>query len=129
MPELSKPLPAEDRLVLLPKNPGAFFIFWQFSASRAEAFRAGSFEPGIELRMSCVDDGAHSAVTRADWHTGRAYLPVPSPGRTYKAQLYAQRGGAWEKLLESNIKASPAAAGMAEDRAYASLEFHKKVLS
>ena len=57
------------------------------------------------------------------------YLPVPAQGKTYQASLYALRAGAWERLLESNQAAAPAAAGMAEDRAYASLEFHKKVLS
>ncbi len=129
MPELSKPLPAEDRMVLLPKNPGTCYVFWQFSSGRAEAFRAGAFAPEVELRLACVEDGSRSSVIKADWQAGRAYLPVPSQGRTYKAALCAQRGGAWEKILESNIKASPAAAGMAQERAYASLEFHKKVLS
>jgi hypothetical protein len=129
MPELSRPLPAEDRLVLLPKNPGSFFVFWQFSAGRAETFASGAFAPEIELRLACADDGAQAAPVKAGWQTGRAYLPVPAQGKTYQASLYAQRGGAWEKLLESNVAAAPAAAGMAEERAYASLEFHKKVLS
>jgi len=62
------------------------------------------------------------------WQAGRGYLPVPAPGRTCQAALYAFRNGAWEKLLDSNQAAPPCAAGMAEDRAYASLEFHKKVL-
>ena len=129
MPELSRPLPAEDRLVLLPKNPGVFFIFWQFSAGRLEAFRAGAFSPEIELRLSCVDDSAVVSSVKAAWQAGRCYAAVPAQGRTYQVSLYAFRNGAWERLLESNPAAAPAAAGMAEDRAYASLEFHKKVLS
>jgi len=129
MPELSRPLPAEDRLVLLPKNPGAFFIFWQLSAGRAEAFRSAAFSPEIELRLTCVDDNAVTSVFKAAWQAGRCYAAVPAQGRTYQVSLYAFRNGAWEKLLESNQAAAPAAAGMAEDRAYASLEFHKKVLS
>lgn len=129
MPELSRPLPAEDRLVLLPKNPGVFFIFWQLSSGRAEAFRSGAFAPEIELRLSCVDDNAIVSPIKAPWPAGRCYAAVPAQGRTYQVSLYAFRNGAWEKLMESNQAAAPAAAGMAEDRAYASLEFHKKVLS
>ncbi len=129
MPELSKPLPAEDRLVLLPKNPGVLFLFWQFSHSRAEAFRSGAFSPEVELRLVCAEDGASASAHRAAWQTGRLYLPVPAQGRNCQVSLYAQRAGAWEKLLESNQATAPCAAGQAEDRAYASLEFHKKVLS
>jgi hypothetical protein len=129
MPELSRPLPDEDRLVLLPKNPGAFFVFWQLSAGRAEAFRSGAFSQEIELRLVCVDDNAAASSLKAPWQAGRCYAAVPAQGRTYQASLYAFRNGAWEKLLGSNQAAAPAAAGMAEDRAYASLEFHKKVLS
>ncbi|OGR67548.1 MAG: hypothetical protein A2081_06500 [Elusimicrobia bacterium GWC2_61_19] len=129
MAELSRPLPAEDRLVLLPKNPGTFFLFWRFSSGRAEAFRSGAFAPETEIRLVCVDDGAHAASLKADWQAGRLYAPVPAQGRTYQAALYGLRAGVWEKLLESNQAAAPVAAGMAEERAYASLEFHKKVLS
>ena len=130
MPELSRPLPAEDRLVLLPKNPKTFFIFWQFSAGRAEAFRSGAFSAEIELRLVCSDDSASApAVSKVPWQAGRCYAAVPAQGKTYQVSLYAFRNGAWEKLMESNQAAAPAAAGMAEERAYASLEFHKKVLS
>ncbi|OGR44107.1 MAG: hypothetical protein A2X35_12985 [Elusimicrobia bacterium GWA2_61_42] len=115
--------------MLLPKNPGTFFVFWQFSSSRAEAFRSGAFDPGIELRLACVEDGSQLHSLRTDWQTGRVYLPAAAQGRTCQAALYGLRGGAWEKLLESNQAAAPAAAGMAEERAYASMEFHKKVLS
>jgi hypothetical protein len=129
MPELSRPLPAEDRLVLLPKNPGVFFIFWQFSAGRAEAFRSAAFAAEVELRLACADDSSAGSVLKVSWQAGRCYAPVTAQGKTYEAALYAFRNGAWERLLESNQAAAPAAAGMAEDRAYASLEFHKKVLS
>ncbi|HAT71806.1 MAG TPA: hypothetical protein DCS63_03215 [Elusimicrobia bacterium] len=129
MAELSRTLPAEDRLVLLPKNPGLFFFFWQFSSGRAAAFLSGAFSPEIELRLVCPDGGGPSQPVRADWQTGRGYVPVPEQCKTCQAALYALRGGSWEKLLESNQASAPLAAGMAEDRAYASLEFHKKVLS
>ncbi|OGR72992.1 MAG: hypothetical protein A2179_06495 [Elusimicrobia bacterium GWC2_63_65] len=126
MAGLSKPLPAEDRLVLLPKNPGRFFIFWQLSAGRAEAFRSGAFAPEAELRLTYSDDKTHASSHRVPWQQAGAYLAVPAQGRVYEASFYAQRGGAWEKLLESNQAAAPSAAGMAEERAYASLEFHKR---
>ncbi len=127
MPELSRPLPAEDRLVLLPKNPGAFFVFWQFAGGRSDAFRAGAFAPEVELRLVYSEDRTQASSYRADWQAARAYVPVPAQGRVYEAALYAQRAGAWEKLLESNQAAAPSAAGAAEERAYASLEFHKRV--
>ena len=129
MPELAKPLPPEDRLVLLPKNPGLFFVFWQFSESRADSFRTASFAPEIELRVCYADDRTPAAAYKAKWQVGRAYLPVPERGGNCEAAHYALRNGAWERLLESNQAAAPAAAGMAGDRACASLEFHKKVLS
>ncbi|PJA12762.1 MAG: hypothetical protein COX65_08105 [Elusimicrobia bacterium CG_4_10_14_0_2_um_filter_56_8] len=122
-------MPHEDRLVLLPKNPGQYFIFWQFSEGRADSFHAASFAPEIELRLYYADDRSPAAVHKAQWQAGSAYLPVPERGGNCEAVLYALRGGAWEKLLESNQAAAPAAAGLAEERAYASLEFHKKVLS
>jgi hypothetical protein len=127
MPELSRPLPAEDRLVLLPKNPGAFFVFWQLSASREDSFRAGVFSPEIEVRLLCCEDSSRSGSHKCAWLPGRAYVAVPPSGGTFQASLYALRNGAWEKLLESNPAAAPSAAGRAEDRAYASLEFHKRV--
>ncbi len=124
---LTRPLPAEDKLVLLPKNPGAFFAFWSFSAARAEAFRAGTLQPEVELRLSYADDKAHAGSRRISWEQLSAYLPVPAQGRVYEAAIYAQRGGAWERLLESNQASAPSAAGLADERAYASLEFHKRV--
>lgn len=126
MTGLSKPLPAEDRLVLLPKNPGRFFVFWQLSGGRAEAFRSGAFSPEVELRLTYSDDKTHASSHRVPWQPASAYLAVPAQGRVYEAALYAQRGGVWEKLLESNQTAAPSAAGLAEERAYASLEFHKR---
>ncbi|MEI7528101.1 MAG: DUF4912 domain-containing protein [Elusimicrobiota bacterium] len=128
MPQLSQTLPAEDRLVLLPKNPGAFFVLWLFSASRAEAFRSGALAGEVELRLFFQEDKAQAFSRKAAWDAGGAYLDVPAQGKNYSAALYAQRGGEWEKLLESNFSAAPAAAGMAEERAYASMEFHKRGL-
>jgi hypothetical protein len=127
MPELSRPLPAEDRLVLLPKNPGTFFVFWQLSAGRADSFRSGAFAPEVEVRLVCQEDSSISDSRKCPWQPGRAYVPVPAQGRTFQAFLYVLRNGAWEKLMESNLKAAPSAAGQAEERAYASLEFHKRV--
>lgn len=125
MPELSAQPPAEDRLVLLPKNPGTFFVFWQFSAGRADAFHSSSFASEIELRLSYSDDNSQAGAHRASWQAGRAYLPAGRGGACVAA-LYALRNGAWEKLLESNQATAPFPAGMAEDRAYASMEFLKR---
>jgi len=127
MPELSKPLPAEDRMVLLPKNPGTFFVFWQLSASREDSFRSGAFSPEVEVRLLCSEDSSRAASRRCGWRPGRVYVAVPPPGGTFQASLFALRDGVWEKLLESNQAAAPSAAGRAEERAYASLEFHKRV--
>lgn len=127
MPELSRTLPAEDKLVLLPKNPGVFFAFWQFSESRADSFRAQAFAPEIELRLSYSDDKSPASAHKAQWQAGRAYLPVPPRGGSCEAALYALRGGAWEKLLESNPASAPVTAGADSERACASMEFYKRV--
>ena len=71
-------------------------------------------------------DKAPAFSRRAAWNLGRAYLDVPAQGKNYTAALYAFRNGEWEKFLESNSVSAPAAAGAAEERAYASLEFHKR---
>ena len=126
MPQLSQPIPAEDRLVLLPKNPGAFFVLWRFCASRAEAFRNGVIGGEVDLRLFYSDDKTQAVSRKAQWGDGGAYLDAPGQGRAYTAVLYALRGGDWEKLLESNPAALPSAAGLATERAYASLEFHKR---
>ena len=103
MPELSRPLPAEDRLVLLPKNPGAFFVFWQFSAGRGGSSSAPRrWRPRSSCACCTPTTNAVASAHKAPWHAGRVYLPVPSQGRNYQAALYALRGGAWEKFLESN---------------------------
>lgn len=127
MAGLSRPLPAEDRLVLLPKNPGLFFVFWQFSAGRAESFRNSVFSAEVELSLAATDGGPSSSPVKARWDEGRVYLPVPQQGRSYLASLYVTRNGARERLLESNQAAAPSAGGSPDDRAYASLEFHKRV--
>lgn len=126
MPQLSRTLPAEDRLVLLPKNPGVFFALWRFCAARAEAFRAGALAGEVELRLFYSDDRTHASSRKAAWDSGGARLEVPAQGKNYGVALYAQRAGEWEKLLDSNSAAAPTAAGTASERAYASLEFHKR---
>lgn len=128
MQSLSRPLPQEDKLVLLPKNPGSFFVFWGFSAGREEAFRSGAFAPEIELRLSYTEDRSSAAVHKAPWQAGRAYLPVPERGGCCEAALYALRNGNWERLLESNQASAPVRAGLDADRAYASMEFMKRAL-
>ncbi|HNW44535.1 MAG TPA: DUF4912 domain-containing protein [Elusimicrobiales bacterium] len=114
--------------MLLPKNPGVFFVLWRFCASRSEAFGTSALGPEVELRLFCTDDKTQSSSRRAAWGAGGAYLDVPVQGKTYAAALYALRSGEWEKILESNSAAAPCAAGAAEERAYASLEFHKRGL-
>lgn len=126
MSRLSKALPPEDRLVLLPKNPGEFFSFWNFSGARQEAFRSGALGAEVEVRLFCIEGGTAASSKRAAWDSGGAYVAIPEHGRSYVAALYAQRGGEWEKLLESNVSAAPAAAGSEQDRAYASLEFYRR---
>ena len=126
MPQLTQMLPAEDRLVLLPKNPGVFFVLWRFCASRTESFLAAAFGGEVELRLFYSDDKTQAFSRKAAWSAGGLYLDVPAQGKNYTAALYALRAGEWEKLMESNSCAAPSAAGMAEERAYASLEFHKR---
>lgn len=120
-------MPAEDRLVLLPKNPGSFFIFWQFSDGRSDSFRSAAFAPEVEIRFSYSDDKSPASTHKAQWQAGRAYIPVPERGGTCEASLYALRDGSWERLLESNQASAPWAAGMPDERAYASMEFMKRV--
>ena len=126
MPQLSQIFPAEDRLVLLPKNPGVFFVLWRFCASRSEAFETSALGGEIELRLFYADDKTQASCRKAAWNAGGAYLEAPGQGRAYAVALYALRAGEWEKLMESNAASAPSAAGMAEERAYASLEFHKR---
>lgn len=126
MPELTIPLPTEDKLVLLPKNPDSLFVFWSFSASRAEMFQTSSAGSEIEVRLFRADDNSQVSVAKAQWDKFGAYLPAQRNGGLYSAALYVLRGGEWERVLESNQTAAPAAAGASEDRAYASLEFHKR---
>lgn len=125
-PELSIALPPEDKLVLLPKNPGSLFAFWSFSAARGDLFRSSSLGGEVEVRLYRAEDKAQVFSARSSWEAGRAYLAVPPHGGAYQAALYVLRGGEWEKAVESNPVSAPAEAGSARDRAYASLEFHKR---
>ncbi len=125
MEQLALTLPAEDTLVLLPKNPGTFFAFWRFSAGRQEAFRSSAFAPEVELRVFRSEDRSVFFQHRAPWQDGRAYLPVPERGGLCEAALYALRNGEWERLLDSNQAPAPEAADRCDDRARASMEFMK----
>lgn len=117
-------LPAEDRLVLLPKNPGTFFVFWQFSEGREESFRSGGFAPELEIRLSTSADRSFVSSHKYPWQAGKAYVPAPEPGGNCEASLYVLRGGAWELMMTSNQVAAPQAA-QPDDMAYASMEFMK----
>ena len=123
MQHLALTLPAEDTLVLLPKNPGAFFAFWRFSPGKEQAFLASSFAPEVELRVFRSEDKSVFFQHRAAWSDGRAYLPVPDLGGTCEAALFALRNGEWERLLESNQVPAPEPADRCDDRARASMEF------
>ncbi|MDA8132514.1 MAG: DUF4912 domain-containing protein [Elusimicrobia bacterium] len=125
MEQLALTLPAEDTLVLLPKNPGTFFAFWRFSSGKEEAFLSSAFAPEVELRVFRSEDKSVFFQHRVFWRAGRAYLPVPERGGACEAVLYALRNGEWERLLDSNQAAAPESADRCDDRARASMEFMK----
>lgn len=126
--EKLKPLET-DRLVMLARNPASVFVFWQFCAHKAAAFRNGSYASEIKVRLFYGDDKTPAGEAAFAWDALKAYLKPPLEGRVYFAALYGVKpDGACEKLLESNSVTLPVSSPLAAGSTYASAEFMKKAL-
>jgi hypothetical protein len=101
-----------DRVVLLPKNPGMFFVFWQFSDARTKLFMSGSYKNEIVLKLfnaqdrTCLPAVAQDSIHRQAgiaefkfrWDTFKAYISYPvtpsgAKGATGKYQTSGRESG------------------------------------
>lgn len=120
----------KDRLLMLARNPASVFVFWQFCAHKAAAFREGSYAPEIRVRLFYSDDKTPAGEAAFAWDALKAYLKPPLEGKAYFAALYAAKsGGAYEKLLESNSITLPVSSPLSAGSTYASAEFMKKAFN
>jgi|GEM_PF-848444 len=98
----------KDRLVLLPQNPGAMFVYWEWTAQRAALFEKGSLAPTVKFKLVYAENRAPALELDFDWKTFRAYVPPPEPGRYYQAFLQVNNSeGQVQTALESNVMLSP----------------------
>ncbi len=120
--------PSSDRVYLLPKNPAAVFVCWTWSRSMEETFEARTYEPEIIVKISAVDDKALTSEVSAQWNAGKLYMKPPVEGRTYTAAVYVRKkDGTQEKILESNVAATPISAPrQILSAGYSSSEFFRK---
>lgn len=120
----------KDRLLMLARNPASVFVFWQFCAHKAAAFREGSYAPKIKVRLFYKDDKTPAGEAAFAWDAFKAYLKPPLEGKAYFAALYAAKPGEnYEKLLESNSITLPISSPLSADSTYASAEFMKKAFN
>ena len=119
-------IPHENRLAILPVSPGVFFALWDFSASRNGSFIGGELGGEVEVRLFSEQPDIPAVSSRFKWDSYGGYLNCEPKAGTFYAYVYAERGGEWEKLAESNRTQAPAPSVSVDERAYASLEFHKK---
>lgn len=95
-----------DRLVILPKNPDMFFVFWQISDARTKLFVSGGYKPEIVLKIFNAEDKTSIAEFKFKWNTFKAYVPCPRNVINIYAVAFVETvGGSAETLAESNILA------------------------
>ena len=127
MTDLTDLLPLSDRAYLLVRNPSSVLVCWTWSGSAARNFESGVYEPEITVRLAAAEDKNLSVECSALWNAGKLYIRPPAEGRVYCASVYARKkGGAGEKLLESNAALTPLSSAMSGLSAgYASAEFFR----
>ena len=113
LPELPEGY-ADNRLVLLPRDPQWFYSYWDVTNEHKQAARArgGLF---LCLRLYDVTDvifdgtNAHSMWEQEVHELARNwYLHVPSPGRRYCLEIgYRGAEGQWLPLARSNTVPAP----------------------
>lgn len=98
----------KDRLVLLPQNPAAMFVYWEWTAQRTALFEKGSLAPVVRLKLVYAENRAPALEQELDWKQLHAYVPPPEPGRYYQAFLQVNNSeGQVQTALESNVILSP----------------------
>lgn len=77
----------DNHLVLVVRDPTWAFAHWNFSPEKLQAMSVGLVDPRALLRF--YELGSDTPLIDADvtLDTGRYYLRVPRPGRTYEARL------------------------------------------
>ena len=103
----------ENRIVLLPRDPGWLFAYWNLTAEYKEAARAAG---GATLAIRLFDvtevdfDGTNAQVTYehecAEWARSW-YLPTPAPSREYVVEIGYRGGSEWFPLARSKRVSIP----------------------
>jgi hypothetical protein len=111
----------ENRIVLLPRDPGWLFAYWNLTAEYKEAARAAG---GATLAIRLFDvtdvdfDGTNAQITYehecAEWARSW-YLPTPSPSREYVVEIGYRSGVEWFPLARSKRVSIPSERPSAED--------------
>jgi hypothetical protein len=128
MTDVTDLLRLNDRVYLLVRNPSSVLVCWTWSGSAAGAFESGVYEPEIIVRLAAAEDKNLMVECSARWNAGKLYIRPPAEGRVYAASVYAlKKGGAKDKLMESNAALTPVSSAMSGLSAgYASAEFFRQ---
>lgn len=113
----------EDRLVLMAKDPGTLFAYWEITPARTAAAEA-AMRPGEEYREVLRLDWTvrelfetNYALLPVSFAARRWYLRVPYPGLTYQLELgWLGSQGHYIPLLQSNPSDAPEAWAATRDR-------------
>ncbi|MFA5161750.1 MAG: DUF4912 domain-containing protein [Elusimicrobiales bacterium] len=92
-----------DRLALLTSGPDSVLVYWEWTKTKADFFRKGSFSQEILITVFDAVSGAQACQFRRGWDGLRFYFKPPQRGLYYRAELAVfSASGETHCRLESN---------------------------
>lgn len=115
----------EDTLFLVARDPRWLFSYWDFNWSK---YAPGSFRGGVKqffLKITTTA-GADAGLIEINPEARNWYVPVSSPDTAYFAEIgYFDKGGGWQRIVQSGVAVTPADAMAAESAAdFATVPVH-----
>ncbi len=103
----------DNSIVLLPRDPGWLFTYWDLTLEYKEAARQAGGQ-ALALRLYDVTGTGFMGPMAHPFHEHECaewarswYLPVPIQGREYQAEIGYRGGTQWYPLARSNMVAVP----------------------
>lgn len=129
MDNLNKTFPISERLVLLVKNPGKIFVFWNWDKTKTENFLNKNFKKEIILKFYYAQERSFACQKILNWDKLKEYMDIPQKGRDYYATIHAETSSGEDiQLMESNTITVPGIDSEEVKDTYASGFFKKESL-
>jgi hypothetical protein len=98
----------EDTLFLVARDPRWLFSYWDFNWGKysASAFRGGVKQFFLKITTA---SGADAGLIEINPEARNWYVPVGNPDTAYLAEIgYFDKTGAWQRIVQSGVAATPA---------------------